>query len=84
MYEIIFSNEAKKQLSKLSGLQKNRIGNALERIRIRPHKFIRRLYNSRYYRLRVDHFRVILDLRDMQLVIYVIEIGKRGEVYRRY
>ena len=77
MYEIFFSDEAKKKLAQLNVGIRERIGSAIERIKIKPHKFVKRLYNSKYYRLRVDDYRVILDIQDFQLIIYVIEIGRR-------
>ena len=82
MYEIFFTNEAKKQLIKLSPKIREKIGSGLERIKIRPYNFVKRLYKSKYYRLRVDNYRVILDIKDMQLIIYVIEIGLRNQIYR--
>ena len=83
MYEIILSSEAKKQLVELNAATRERIGAALERIKIRPYKFIKRLYNSKYYRLRVDNYRIILDIQDIQLIIYVIEIGHRDKIYKK-
>ncbi|MCH7568704.1 MAG: type II toxin-antitoxin system RelE/ParE family toxin [Nanoarchaeota archaeon] len=83
MYEIVISNEAKKQLAKLSQKVRERIGSALERIKIRPHKFARRLYKSQYYRVRTDDYRIILDIKDVQLIIYVIEVGYRGKIYKK-
>ena len=81
MYEIIITDQAKKQLVKLKKPIQERIGSAVERIKIRPHKFARKLYNSKYYRVRVDDYRIILDIKDSQLIIYVIEIGHRDQIY---
>ncbi|PJC44473.1 cytotoxic translational repressor of toxin-antitoxin stability system [Candidatus Pacearchaeota archaeon CG_4_9_14_0_2_um_filter_39_13] len=82
MYEIIFTNEAKEQLARLEKEARNRIASALERIKIRPHNFVKRLYNSGYYRARVDDYRIILDIKDTQLIIYIIEIGHRSKIYK--
>ena len=81
MYEIIVSDAAKKQLSKLSQEFKDRIGFVVERIRIRPFHFVKRLVGSPYYRLRVGDYRVILDIQQDKLVIIVIEVGHRKNVY---
>ena len=81
MYEIIVSDKAKKQLSKLSKEIIDRIGNALERIKIRPHYFVLRLVGSPYYRLRVGDYRVILDIINDKLVIMVLEVGHRKNIY---
>ncbi len=82
MYEIILSKEAENDLRKLNNFSRERIVSALERIKIRPHDFAKRLYNSKYYRARVDNYRIILDIKDYQLIIYVIEIGNREDIYK--
>jgi len=84
MYEIILADEAKKQLSSLNTGARERIGLAFERIKVRPHKFTKRLYGSKYYRLRVDNYRIILVILDTQLIIYVIEIGYRESIYNKF
>lgn len=81
MYEILFSEQAKKQLVALHADTRERIGYALERIKIRPYQFVKRLYNSKYYRLRIDDYRVILNILNNQLIIYVIKVGHRSEIY---
>jgi mRNA interferase RelE/StbE len=82
MYDIIFSDLAKKQFSGLNNSVKERIGFAIERIKIRPYKFIKRLYNSKYYRLRVDNYRIIIDVGETSLIIHVIEIVERRKAYK--
>ncbi len=81
MYEIIVSDIAKKQLSKMGQGIKDRIGIVLERIRIRPFHFVKKLVGSPYYRLRVGNYRVILDIKEEKLIIFVIELGHRRNVY---
>jgi mRNA interferase RelE/StbE len=81
MYEIIVSDKAKKQLNKLPPDVRDRIGIALERIRIRPQHFVLRLVGSPYYRLRVGNYRVILNIINEKLVIMIIEIGHRKNIY---
>ncbi len=83
MYEIITSDKFEKQLKKLPQDIKNRIGNAFERIKIRPYSYVLRLVGSPYYRLRVGDYRIILDIKDNKLLIFVLEMGHRKEVYRR-
>ncbi|MFH1823173.1 MAG: type II toxin-antitoxin system RelE/ParE family toxin [archaeon] len=83
MYEIILSDLAKKQLSKLNSEIRDRIGIVLERIRIRPFYFVKKLVGSEGYRLRVGDYRVILNILKDKLVIFVIEIGSRKNIYKK-
>lgn len=83
MYEIVLSDTAKRQFDKLEKNDQERIGSVFERIKIRPEHFIQRLVNSHYYKLRVGEYRVILDVIHDKLVILVVEIGHRRNVYKK-
>ena len=83
MYEIIFSDKAKIQLKKLSKDTQNRIVIILERIKIRPGAYIKKLVGIPYYGLRAGDYRIILDIIKDKLVIFVIEIGHRKNIYKK-
>ena len=82
MFDLFFTKEAKKFLKKLNLEDKTRIISALERCRIRPHPHVKKLVSSPYFRLRVESYRVILDISTGKLMIIVIEIGHRRNIYR--
>ena len=81
MYSIIFNPFAEKQLKKLDNNLQIRILDVLNRIRIRPHHFVKRLVGSPYFRLRVGDYRIILDIQNDKLVIVVVELGHRKNIY---
>ncbi len=81
MYEIVLTPNAKKQLKKLETSVQDRIIGALERIRIRPETFVAKLVGQSFYRLRVGDYRVILDIDHGKLIILVIKLGHRRNVY---
>ena len=81
MYSIIFNPFAEKQLKKLDNNLQRRILDVLNRIRIRPHHFVKRLIGSPYFRLRVGDYRIILDIQNDKLVIVVVELGHRKNIY---
>jgi len=82
MFELSFTNDSKKFLKKLNKEDSERIISTLERCRVRPHSFVRKLIASPYFRLRVGNYRVILDIKTGKLIIIVIEIGHRKKVYK--
>ncbi len=82
MYSVEFSETAEKQLNKLPRGIQARIISSLERIRIRPQAYILRLVGSPYFRLRVGDYRLILDVREDKLVIFVIEVGHCKNIYK--
>ena len=82
MYEIIFSQKAKKQLFKLEKNTQERIIATLERIRIRPEDFVTKLIGDPGYKLRVGDYRVIVDINQNFRRIEVVRIGHRRNVYK--
>ncbi|MEK6917280.1 MAG: type II toxin-antitoxin system RelE/ParE family toxin [Nanoarchaeota archaeon] len=81
MFDIEFSETAEKQLYKLEKQTQIRIISTLDRIRVRPYPFVKKLVGSPYFRLRVGDYRIILDIKDDKLLIYVVEVGHRRNIY---
>lgn len=81
MYETIFSENAHKQLKKLPKEIQERIINALDRIRIQPEKFVTKLVGDSAYKLRVGDYRVLMDIQNDDLIILVIKVGHRRNIY---
>ncbi|MFW6285918.1 MAG: type II toxin-antitoxin system RelE family toxin [Nanoarchaeota archaeon] len=82
MFDLLFTAESKKFLKKLSEQDSKRIISTLERCRIRPHSYIKKLVSSPYFRLRVGNYRIILDIKSGKLLIIVVEIGHRKNIYK--
>jgi len=83
LYEIIFSRKAKKQLFKLERTIQEKIIFALERIRIRPEDYLTKLVGDPGYKLRVGDYRVIMDIDKTNLLVLVIKIGHRKDIYKK-
>ena len=82
-YKIIFSEFSEKQLNKLPEEVQIRITSTLERCKIRPYPHVKKLVGSKYFRLRVGDYRVIMDIIDNVLIIHVIELGHRKNIYKK-
>ncbi|MCF7871737.1 type II toxin-antitoxin system RelE/ParE family toxin [Candidatus Woesearchaeota archaeon] len=82
VFDIFFTAESKKVLNKLNKEDSKRIISTLERCRIRPHAHVKKLISSPYFRLRVGDYRVILDIKAGKLLIIVVEIGHRKNIYK--
>ena len=83
MYQIHYTQLAYKQLSKLPKVAYSRIVLSLERLKFRPHSFVKRLAGREEYSFRVGDYRVLLDIFDDKLVILVVEVGHRKNIYDR-
>ncbi|MEK6845082.1 MAG: type II toxin-antitoxin system RelE/ParE family toxin [Nanoarchaeota archaeon] len=82
MYSFLFNPFAEKQFKKLNKELQRRILEVLGRIKIRPHHFVKRLVGSSYYRLRVGDYRIVLDIQNDKLIIVIIELGHRKNIYK--
>ncbi len=47
-------------------------------------KFIKKQSPAELYRLRVGDYRIVYTLDHGQLVVFVIDAGPRGDIYKRY
>jgi len=85
VYKIIFKKEAAKSLDKLQRNVAKLIREKLMAIAANPyaeHPNARKLQGRDGYRLRVGDWRVIYEIQNEQMVILVLRIAPRGEVYR--
>ncbi|WP_245247229.1 MULTISPECIES: type II toxin-antitoxin system RelE/ParE family toxin [unclassified Paenibacillus] len=81
-----FSSEAKKYLKKLDKPTVQRIIIALENLLIDPFNNANtkkmKGYEGEFYRLRVGDYRVIYEIIDDRLLIFIVKVGSRGDVYK--
>lgn len=84
-YTVIVTNPARKQINKLSVVVQERIITAIDTLAQVPHppnaEPIKGLADT--FRIRVGDYRIIYSLHDDELLILVIRVGHRREVYRR-
>ena len=83
-YEIFWSEFSDRQLNKLNKKTIKRITQKLESITKNPFKFIKKLKGFDLYRLRVGDYRVILSIEKSRLVVFVLDVGHRKVIYRKY
>jgi len=84
IYELLFTETAVKELEKLDEITRNRILSVIERVRIRPKNYLKRLVGGPYYKLRAGDYRVIMDLQQDKMIIVVITLGHRKKIYKRF
>ena len=81
MFSIEFSNKAEKQLKKLSYEIQKRIALKIDQLAINPRPVgATKLYNGSY-RIRVGDYRIIYLIEDEKLIITIIKIAHRKDIY---
>jgi mRNA interferase RelE/StbE len=85
-YTVEWSTRAEKQLAKLD----RQVANALVRFmgeRVHqvtdPRSIGKQLMASDFWRYRVGDYRILCHIKDERLVVLVVELGHRREIYRR-
>ena len=82
-YSIEILRAAQKQLSKIDQTNQHRIIDAIRGLAVDPRPSgCKKLSGRPAYRLRVGSFRVIYEIHDRQLLVIVVTIGDRKDVYR--
>ena len=83
MYQFIIKKKAKKFIDKLPANERKRVVSAIEGL---PYiGDIKSLKNNEgLYRLRVGDYRIIYEIDNGKMIIYVIDAGSRGQIYREY
>jgi mRNA interferase RelE/StbE len=85
MYEILFTRQAVRTLRSMPRSTVNRIRGKLDQLAQNPYASnpnVTKLQGRPGYRLRVGDWRVIYDLENDRLVILVLKVAPRREVYR--
>lgn len=80
-WQVIWSSKSVKQLEKIDTKNVQKIYDSVLACVEDPFRAVTRLTNSPFYRLRVGNYRVILDLQQGKLIIFVIETDHRKRVY---
>ncbi|AEI15271.1 addiction module toxin, RelE/StbE family [Flexistipes sinusarabici DSM 4947] len=86
MYDLEFSENAKKFIKKLPANDKKKIKSKLETLAKDPDKLknnIKKLKGEYgdFFRLRISNYRLIYKRYDKRLVIYILKAGHRKDVY---
>ncbi len=82
-YSIEFKKSAIKELNSLPNKEIKKIINSIDKLIEDPHPInSKKLSASERYRLRVGDYRILYEITDQVLIIYIIKIAHRKDVYR--
>ncbi len=83
-YEIIIKPSAEKAFAKLAAAVQVKLFEALEQLSVNPRPSGVKKLNSTFnlYRIRVGEYRIIYSINDAVLIVTVVKIAHRKDVYR--
>ena len=82
-YKVIFTKSVKKDFRKIPKLEASKVLNEIEELAKNPRSSkTKKLKGEKLYRLRVGNYRVIYDIQDNLMLIFVVKLGHRSDIYR--
>jgi mRNA interferase RelE/StbE len=82
-YSIEFKKSATKELNSLLNKEIKKILNTINQLIENPRPInSKKLSATERYRLRVGDYRILYEIIDQRLIIYIIKIAHRKDVYR--
>ena len=82
-FDLVFKECVSKDLKELPKQDVQRILERIDALRDEPRpQGSVKLSGKEYYRVRQGNYRIIYEIQDAQLVVIVIKVGHRREVYR--
>jgi mRNA interferase RelE/StbE len=83
-YTVLFTREAKRNVEKLEPSIRRIIRKAIESLAVNPAKGKPLAYElAGLHSLRTSDYRIIYRIREKQLIIIVIAVGYRREIYKK-
>ena len=82
-YKVIFTKSVKKDFRKIPKLGVSKILNEIAHLAKKPRSSkTKKIKGEKLYRLRVGNYRVIYDIQDNLMLIFVVKLGRRSDIYR--
>jgi mRNA interferase RelE/StbE len=83
MYSVSFSTHAYRDLEKIQDPHYTRLKNAIYKLAQNPRPAgCKKLIGSKAYRIRVGDYRIVYAIEDGQLIVIVVAVDNRKDVYR--
>ena len=82
MYELQYKKKAIKALAKINDPYYSAIIQAIDELAENPRPLgYKKLTGRSGYRIRVGTYRIIYDIFDINLIIEIVNVGSRGDIY---
>ncbi|MEP6847766.1 MAG: type II toxin-antitoxin system RelE/ParE family toxin [Acidobacteriota bacterium] len=87
-YSVEFTTSAEKEFVKLPAKVRSRVAEALTVLSINPFSELLNIKKlkgvDKVFRIRLGDYRIVYEAHQKRLLVIVIKIGNRREVYRRF
>jgi mRNA interferase RelE/StbE len=84
MYQVLISRSAERQLKKLSPQAQRKVAAVIMSLAVDPRPYGSKKLSGTMcsYRIRIGDYRAIYDIYEREVVVSVLKVGHRRDVYR--
>ncbi len=83
MYQVLIEKRARKSLLKIAKQDQKKIIDAIQALKENQHPAgSKKLVGRDAWRIRIGNYRVIYEIYDEKLIVDVIDLGHRKDIYR--
>lgn len=83
-FELEFAASIRKDLKKIQKKEVTKILSEVQKLAADPRPIAcKKLTNDELYRIRIGNYRVIYEILDERLIIHVVKVGHRKDVYKK-
>ncbi|MFH1672122.1 MAG: type II toxin-antitoxin system RelE/ParE family toxin [Pseudomonadota bacterium] len=83
-YKLLIERAAQKELSKIPHREQDRIITAIQNLTDNPRPSnVKKLIGRDAWRMRIGNYRVIYEIHNDTLIVLVVHIGHRKDIYRK-
>jgi len=84
-YEVLLSPAARRDLKSIRGPNRRRIAETIDALADdpRPHGYSKLAGEEDLFRVRVGDYRIVYKIEDDRLIVLVVRIGHRKDIYRQ-
>jgi mRNA interferase RelE/StbE len=86
-FSVIYTTRARRDLRNLPSDVARACIRAISGIKENPYSFVKKLKGSKkspIYSFRIGEYRAIMSIENDRLVVFVLEVGHRSNIYRKY
>ncbi len=82
MYQVVIEKQVQKQLAKITPPNYNKVVSALQDLANNPRpQGYKKLKGRQGFRIRIGDYRIIYNINDNILTVFILAIGNRRDVY---
>lgn len=82
-WTVIYAPKAEKDLESLGEELAKKVILLMDKIVLDPYRLLEKMVNSPFYKFRIGVYRVIVDIVNDKLILHVVKIKYRSQVYKK-